>query len=149
MHNAVCMHDLLLCCESSGKSCSPNYPQLRQHFLTYFAKLIAESVTRDWIWMTNAPHENEIIRLPFSTSVLWNYLRFGYILDCIWTSFYFNSHCIFHGISAQVRRIDSFSFLRWKYTLKHPGQPWPRKGSIGAKLHSGSKMTQKSVTLTK
>ena len=31
---------------------------------------------------------------------------------------------------------------------KHPGQPWPGKGSIGAKLHSGSTMTRKSVKLT-
>ena len=35
------------------------------------------------------------------------------------------------------------------YTLKHPGQTWSGKGSIGAKLHSGSTMTRKSVSLTR
>ena len=34
-------------------------------------------------------------------------------------------------------------------TLKTPGSAWPGKGSIGAKLHSGSTMTRKSVILTR
>ena len=34
------------------------------------------------------------------------------------------------------------------YTLKTPGSARPGKGSIGAKLHSGSTMTRKSVNLT-
>ena len=33
------------------------------------------------------------------------------------------------------------------YTLKTPGSAWPGKGSIGAKLHSGSKMTRKLVSI--
>ena len=35
------------------------------------------------------------------------------------------------------------------YTLKTPRSAWPGKGSIGAKLHSGSPMTRKSVNLTR
>ena len=34
----------------------------------------------------------------------------------------------------------------WHFTLKTPGSAWPGKGSIGAKLHSGSKMTRKLVS---
>ena len=39
-----------------------------------------------------------------------------------------------------------FSSLYSSHTLKTPGSAWPGKGSIGAKLHSGSKITRKLVS---
>ena len=42
--------------------------------------------------------------------------------------------------------LSNFVKINQNYTLKTPGSAWPGKGSIGAKLHSGSKMTRKLVS---
>ena len=54
-------------------------------------------------------------------------------------------------------RISSWVIDNWycihsnmgMYTLKTPRSAWPGKRSVGARLHSGSTMTRKSVNLTR
>ena len=43
----------------------------------------------------------------------------------------------------------NFPYTGLGYTLNTPGSAWPGKGSIGAKLLSGSTITRKSVNLTR
>ena len=71
------------------------------------------------------------------------------------TQFWIKSDPEFGQLSAdltnyEVRLTHLWVTFRSKltdfYTLKTPGSAWPGKGSTGAKLHSGSKMTRKVVS---
>ena len=55
---------------------------------------------------------------------------------------------VFHGGKKIVAARDVKKRIRTSYStlLKTPGSAWPGKGSIGAKLQSGSKMTRKLVS---
>ena len=65
VHNAVWMHELLLCCElfklPQMPSCSANNANLDKNNFDMIYKIDCCAAIHGWIWMNNVPNESRII----------------------------------------------------------------------------------------
>ena len=78
VHNAVRMHELLLCCERS-RICHhimQHKHKLRPIFFDMFYKIDCCAAVHGRIWMNNVPNESKIIMLSCTESVMLYFFDF-------------------------------------------------------------------------
>ena len=108
VHNAVQMHELLLCCESSRKChhATQTTPTWTKTSLTCFTKLTAVQPSIAEIWMNNVPNESRIINHALKSVLLY---LFSILRNLEW-----NPGFLFFLTHTVQRRLDINQ--RWIWT---------------------------------